>query len=148
MVKNLSRASLLFAIGYVVAVGISVILFPINPGLRSIIVFGIVQIVFMEMHYVYLSRVNCEVSHSFFEVIKVGTLWALMSCVLYILLFVLIIPLAMIGSTEAAFFSTQPIWYWFQFPMMIGTGLLARNTYIKVSEIRSLAAQKEEIIIS
>jgi len=148
MVKNLSRASLLFVIGYVAAVGISVILFPVNPGLRSIIVFGIVQIVFMEMHFVYLSKVNCAINHCFSEVLKVGALWALMSLLLDILLFVLIIPLAINGNSEWVFFSTQPIWYWLQFPMMIGTGLLARNTYIKVCEIRSLAARKEEIIIS
>ncbi len=148
MVKNFSIASLLFLVGYVAAVGLSVILFPINSGLRYIIIFGMVQIIFTEMHYVYLSRAHCDINRCFSEVIKVGSLWALMSIGLDILLFMIVIPAVMNGGIDLGFFNTQPAWYWMQFPMMIGTGLFARITYIKVFRIREVAAQNEELIIS
>jgi len=144
---NFSKATLLFAIGYVTAIGISVILLPIHSGLRALIVFGIVQWVFPELHFTYLSRTKCDVERCISEIVKVGLYWAGISFVLDIALFSFIVPSMVAGKIGLTFLSTQPLWYWTQFPMMVVTGLIAPITYIKVYKIRADAALKEEILI-
>jgi len=145
MVRDPSKAFLYFTIGYVIAVGLSAILYPLPAGLKAIIVFTFVQLVFAELHLLYLTKSNCNPDESLLEVIKVGILWAGLSFVFDILLFVLVIPLVLTGVTDFAFFNTQPTWYWFQFPMLVITGFVGRATFVKIVEIRREALRKEEL---
>jgi hypothetical protein len=142
---NYSKATLLFAIGYVTAIGLAVILNPLQPLLRAMIVFGVIQIVFTELHFSNLQKMKCAMEDSLKTVLIVGAYWAFLSFGLDILLFSFVVPGLITGTFEFGFLSTQPIWYWLQFPMMAITGLVARMTYLKVNSIQIEALQKEEI---
>lgn len=144
---NHSKATLLFAIGYVIAIGLSVILSPLQATLRGIIVFGAVQLVFTELHLYYLSRTNPGRTASLSEVLKVGSYWAVLSLVLDVVLFGALIPGVFSGTFNIRFLETQPFWYWLQFPMMLVTGLVARSTYLKVNQIKMAAIAKEEAVM-
>ena len=144
---NFSKATLLFAIGYVTAVGIATILLPIQPALRILIVFGTVQLVFTELHYFYLTKSKIEIDKSLQEVLKVGLYWSVLTFILDFMLFSIIVPYLIGGRLELAFIANQPFLYWLQFPMLVVTGIIARITYIKVFKIQAEAAQKEEVLI-
>jgi hypothetical protein len=145
LMLNYSKATLLFAIGYVTAIGLAVIMNPLQPLLRSMIVFGVIQIVFTELHFNYLQKMKCAMEDSLKTVLIVGAYWAFLSFSLDILLFSIVVPGLMAGTFEFGFIGTQPVWYWLQFPMMSITGLVARITYLKVNSIQVAALQKEEI---
>jgi len=144
---NFSKATLLFAIGYVTAIGITVILLPLQTSLRALIVFGIVQLIFTELHFVYLSKTKCEIENTLRTILKIGGFWAILSITLDFALFSVLVPLISGAGFDPGFFGTQPFWYWAQFPMMIITGLIARVTYLKVYKIQLEASQKEEVQI-
>jgi len=145
MVRDPSKAFVYFTIGYVIAVGLSAILHPLPAGLKAIIVFTVVQLVFTELHFLYLTKTNCNPDESLLEVIKVGFLWVGFSFVIDVLLFVLVIPLVLTGSADLAFFITRPSWYWLQFPMLVVTGFVGRATYVKIVELYREALRKEEL---
>ncbi len=144
---NFSKATLLFAIGYVTAVAISTILLPVQPALRVLIVFGTVQLIFTELHYFYLSKTKIEIDKSLKEILKVGIYWSALTFIFDFILFSILVPFLVSGKLELAFIAGQPFLYWLQFPMLVVTGLIARITYIKVFKIQVEASLKEEALV-
>lgn len=128
-----------FFIGYVLVVVTVVSLYQIPGFLRTSIGMTTAAIAFSDLAYRYFKKTSEGTSTTigWKPVVKLMTLWILLSLGLDTLILVITIPLFATGHLNLLFFSQQPVIYWVQFPMFYVIGFAAQSMYNRVAVITS-----------